>query len=49
VAFLTRYGDGIVPDADTVVQESDLVHVIMRVEDSPRISEVFAAAPEVEV
>ena len=49
IAFLTRYGDGIVPDAGTVVQEDDLVHVIMRVEDTARITEVFESTPEVEV
>jgi len=49
IAFLTRYGDGIVPDAGTVVQQDDLVHVIMRVEDTARITEVFESTPEVEV
>lgn len=49
IAFLTRYGDGIVPDAETVVQEDDLVHVIMKVEDTARITDVFESTPEVEV
>jgi len=49
VAFLSRYGDGIVPDEDTVIQEGDLVHVIMRVDDIPRVTEVLESAPEVEV
>jgi trk system potassium uptake protein TrkA len=49
VAFLSRYGDGIVPDEETVIQEGDLVHVIMRVDDIPRVTEVLASAPEVEV
>ncbi|HEX6197405.1 MAG TPA: TrkA family potassium uptake protein [Jiangellaceae bacterium] len=48
VAFLTRYGDGMLPTADTVIQEGDLVHVTMRVTDAERVSAVFAAAPEVE-
>jgi trk system potassium uptake protein len=49
VAFLSRYGDGIVPDEDTVIQEGDLVHVIMRVDDIPRVTEVLESTPEVEV
>jgi trk system potassium uptake protein TrkA len=49
VAFLSRYGDGIVPDEDTVIQDGDLVHVIMRVDDIPRVTEVLESTPEVEV
>lgn len=49
VAFLTRYGDGLLPTADTVVQEGDLIHVVMRVDDSERIVHVFENPPEVEV
>jgi trk system potassium uptake protein TrkA len=29
VAFLTRFGEGVLPDADTVLQEGDLVHIIV--------------------
>ncbi len=49
IAFLTRYGEGVVPSSDTVLQDGDLVHVVMRSDDSPRISDVFAKGPEVEV
>lgn len=49
VAFLSRFGEGVVPDENTVVQEGDLVHVIMRLDDVERIAEVFKTAPEVEV
>ena len=49
VAFLTRYGDGLLPTANTVVQEGDLIHVVMRVDDSERIVHVFENPPEVEV
>ncbi|HSK26549.1 MAG TPA: TrkA family potassium uptake protein [Jiangellales bacterium] len=48
VAFLTRYGEGLLPAPDSVLQEGDLVHVVMRVEDSARVAEVFEAAPEVQ-
>ena len=30
VAFLTRLGEGLLPGADTVLQDGDLVHVVMR-------------------
>jgi trk system potassium uptake protein TrkA len=40
VAFLTRLGEGLLPMADTVLQEGDLVHVVMRVEDSARVADV---------
>ncbi|HEY9410329.1 MAG TPA: TrkA family potassium uptake protein [Jiangellaceae bacterium] len=49
VAFITRYGDGVVPGADTIVQDGDLVHVVMRADDTERISAVFSSGPEVEV
>ena len=51
VAFLTRYGDGLLPTGDTVVQEGDLVHVIMRIDGQPLGSTraCSSAAPEAEV
>jgi trk system potassium uptake protein TrkA len=45
VAYLTRLGDGIVPGPDTVYQEGDLVHMIVRETDAPRAERVLAAAP----
>jgi trk system potassium uptake protein TrkA len=47
VAFLTRYGEGLLPNADTVVQADDVVHVML---DPARRAEhvaVFARGPEV--
>jgi trk system potassium uptake protein TrkA len=46
VAFMTRLGDGLIPDRETVVQEGDLVAVIMRADDVERVETVFAAGPE---
>lgn len=46
VSFLTRLGDGITPTAQTVLQEGDLVHVMIRDEQRERVVAVFAAAPE---
>jgi trk system potassium uptake protein len=48
VAFVTRYGEGVLPGPDSVLQEGDLVHVVMRVEDSARVADVFETVPEVE-
>jgi trk system potassium uptake protein TrkA len=45
VAYLTRLGDGVLPGPDTVYQEGDLVHVIVREADAPSIERVLAAAP----
>ena len=33
IGFLTRYGSAFLPDADTVLQQGDLVHVLMAPED----------------
>lgn len=46
VAFLTRYGEGMLPDERTVVQDGDLVHVVMRDHDAERVEAVFARGPE---
>jgi len=46
IAFITRLGEGLLPDADTVVQDGDLVHVVMRHSDAERVEAVFAARPK---
>ncbi|WP_029287741.1 TrkA family potassium uptake protein [Cellulomonas sp. HZM] len=46
VAFVTRYGDGVLPGPDTVLQESDTVHVLLRVDDADRVERALAHAPE---
>ena len=33
IAYLTRYGDGLLPTSTTVLQENDTVHVLMRADD----------------
>lgn len=48
VAYITRYGDGILPDAQTVLQENDIVHLLMRADDSAAVERVITAAPVVE-
>jgi trk system potassium uptake protein len=46
IAFLTRFGVGMLPTRETVLQDGDIVHVLLRREDEERIQEVFQAAPE---
>lgn len=47
VAFLTRYGDGILPDETTVLQENDVVHLLVRASDLPTVERILTAPPEV--
>jgi trk system potassium uptake protein len=46
IAFLTRLGEGLLPGSDTVLQEGDLVHVIMRESETDAVEAVFAKGPE---
>ncbi|WP_146841488.1 potassium channel family protein [Cellulomonas composti] len=46
IAYLTRYGDGVLPTADTVLQENDLVHVVLRVDDLATAERTLTKAPE---
>jgi trk system potassium uptake protein len=45
VAYLTRLGEGLLPVADTVYQDGDLVHVLSYEDDLDRISDVLSAPP----
>ncbi|MFD9866271.1 potassium channel family protein [Streptomyces niveus] len=46
VAFLTRLGEAILPTSQTVLQEGDLVHVMMRTDDIEKVEAAFAEGPE---
>ncbi|MFF5444246.1 potassium channel family protein [Streptomyces sp. NPDC012888] len=46
VAFLTRLGEAMLPTSQTVLQEGDLVHVMMRVDEIEKVEAAFAAGPE---
>ncbi|MEU4601373.1 TrkA family potassium uptake protein [Kribbella sp. NPDC023972] len=46
VAFLTRLGEGLLPKADTVIQEGDLVHVVMLERDVVAIESQLGTEPE---
>ena len=46
VAFITRLGEGLIPDPHSVLQEGDLLHVTVRDEDISKVEEIFARSPE---
>jgi len=46
VAFLTRLGEGLLPGRDTVLQDGDIVHVVMREQEAEAVEEVFRRRPE---
>jgi len=46
VAFVTRFGEGILPDADTVVQADDVVHVLIDPSRRDDHAGLFAQGPE---
>ncbi len=48
IAFLTRYGQAVLPDHETVVQAGDLVHCLFLDEMRDRVERVFEHGPEEE-
>jgi trk system potassium uptake protein TrkA len=46
VAFITRLGEGLIPDPHTVLQEGDLIHVTVRDESIKKVEAIFARSPE---
>src|SRR5919202_6190053 len=48
VAFLTRLGEAMLPTSQTVLQEGDLVHVMMRTDEVEKVERAFAEGPEEE-
>jgi len=46
VAFITRLGEGLVPDTHTVLQEGDLIHVTVRDEDISKVEMILDRSPE---
>jgi trk system potassium uptake protein TrkA len=45
VAFLTRLGEGIVPGSDTLYQEGDLVHFVLRHDQLTSVEQKMAVPP----
>jgi trk system potassium uptake protein TrkA len=46
VAFLTRLGEAMLPTSQTVLQEGDLVHVMMRTDEIEKVEAAFAQGPD---
>ena len=46
VAFITRLGEGLIPDSHAVLQEGDLLHVTVRDTDLIKVEEIFSRSPE---
>jgi trk system potassium uptake protein TrkA len=46
VAFITRLGEGLIPDEHTVLQQGDLVHVMVSDSDVARTEEILGSTPE---
>ena len=46
VAFMTRYGEALLPDIDSVIQDGDLVHAVYSSSDRLTVESVFAAGPK---
>lgn len=46
VAFITRLGEGMIPNAQTVLQEGDLVHVMVAEHDLAETNTVLSDSPE---
>jgi len=46
VAFITRLGEGLIPDSHSVLQEGDLIHVTVRDEDIAKVEAILARSPE---
>jgi trk system potassium uptake protein TrkA len=46
VAFLTRLGEGLIPDDGTVLQDGDLIHVMLRDDELANVEEILRKSPE---
>jgi trk system potassium uptake protein TrkA len=46
VAFITRLGEGLIPDESTVLQDGDLIHVTVRDEDLAGVEIILGKSPE---
>jgi len=45
VAFITRLGEGLIPDSHTVLQEGDLLHVTVRDAEISMVEKIFSRSP----
>jgi trk system potassium uptake protein TrkA len=45
VAFITRLGEGLIPDGHSVLQEGDLLHVTVRDSELSEVEQILALSP----
>jgi trk system potassium uptake protein TrkA len=48
IAWIDRLGEGTLPTRETVLQEGDVLHLVMREENASRVLEVYKRGPEEE-
>ena len=48
IAWIDRLGEGMIPTRESVIQEGDLLHLVMREENAAKVYAVFNAGPEAE-
>ena len=46
IAWIDRLGEGMLPGPDSVIQEGDMLHMVMREENAERVYRVFNDGPE---
>lgn len=46
IAWIDRLGEGMLPTRDTVIQEGDVLHLVMREENADRVTAVHEKGPE---
>jgi trk system potassium uptake protein TrkA len=46
IAWIDRLGEGMLPTRDTVIQEGDMLHLVMREENAGRVRSVYENGPE---
>ena len=49
VAFVTRFGEGVLPGPDTSYQQGDVVHAMMRSDDVEAVSRILSRPPTPDV
>lgn len=46
IAFLTRLGEGLIPDEHSVLQDGDLMHMMVQSDDVAEVAAILAREPE---
>lgn len=46
IAFLTRLGEGLIPDEHSVLQDGDLMHMMVQSEDLAEVTSILSGEPE---